>query len=77
MRCVLHHVIGGGETYTVRRLMDCRRRGRGFQYLVDWEGYGPEHWSWIPARFILDKDLIQDYHRTNLMPILKTPRGAS
>ena len=71
-------VIGGGETFTVNELMDCRRRGRGLQYLVDWEGYGPEHRVWTPARFILDKDLIRDYHRTHPMPyVLKTPRGAS
>ena len=49
-------VIDGGETFKVNKLMDCHRRGRGLQYLVDWEGYGPEHRAWTPARFILNFD---------------------
>ena len=47
-------IIDEGETFTVRRIMDWRCRGRGLQYLVDWEGYGPEDRSWTPARFILN-----------------------
>ena len=69
-------IIDRGETFTVRELMDWRRCGRGLQYLVNWEGYGPEERSWTPARFILDKGLIDDYHKTHPVPPVKTPRGA-
>jgi hypothetical protein len=33
----------GLEEYFVQEIIDSHRRGKGWQYLVRWTGYGPEH----------------------------------
>jgi len=37
----------GLEEYHVEEIIDSRRRGKGWQYLVRWTGYGPEHDRWL------------------------------
>lgn len=38
------------KEYAVECILDRRPRGRGFQYLVRWQGYGPEDDLWLPGR---------------------------
>jgi hypothetical protein len=44
----------GVEEYGVERIIDSRRRGRGWSYLVRWEGYGPEEDTWLPGSELAD-----------------------
>lgn len=55
-------LIDDQPAFSVRRLLDVRRRGRGFRYLVDWEGYRTEDRSWVSRSMILNPQLLRDFY---------------
>ena len=51
--------------WEVSRILAVRCRGRGFHYLVDWVGYGPEDRSSVPRSYFADPSLLEDFYRAN------------
>ena len=63
----------GDLVWEVSRILAVRRRGRGFQYLVDWVGYGPEDQSWVLWSYLADPGLLGDFYRRNPQAVGRSP----
>ena len=63
----------GDLVWEVNKVLDVRRYGRGFQYLIDWVGYGPEDRSWVPRSYFADDSVLQDFYAENPSAIGRPP----
>jgi len=53
----------GLEEFSVDEIIDSRRRGRGWQFLVRWLGYGPQHDLWLPANELSDCEALDNWYK--------------
>ena len=52
--------------WEVEQILDVRQKGRGFQYLVHWKGYGPGDRTWEPWRNVRNSpDLVLTFHQSH------------
>ncbi|XP_038825993.1 GTPase IMAP family member 9-like [Salvelinus namaycush] len=54
--------------YTVWCLLEARLVRSTLQYLVDWEGCGPEKRAWVPGRDIQDPGFVWDFNQLREQP---------
>jgi hypothetical protein len=52
------------EEYAVDEIIEARRRGRGWQFLVRWTGYGPEEDRWLPASSLDDCEALDRWYES-------------
>ena len=53
----------GLEEYLVDGTIDLRKHSQGWQFLVHWVGYGPEHNQWIASSELDDCEALDEWYR--------------
>jgi hypothetical protein len=56
----------GAEEWEIEKILDRRRRGRGYQYLVRWRGFGPEADVWLSGQELESSDVLETYNATQI-----------
>ncbi|TPX38739.1 hypothetical protein SeLEV6574_g07661, partial [Synchytrium endobioticum] len=53
------------EGFMIEEILDVRRRGRGFEYLIAWEGFGPEDRTLEPRTSLNDDAMLRRWHQSH------------
>lgn len=54
-------MVNGDEEYVLDKIVRSRRRGRGWQFLVQWKGYGKEDQRWLPYSELRDCEVLDTW----------------
>jgi RNase H-like domain found in reverse transcriptase/Reverse transcriptase (RNA-dependent DNA polymerase)/Integrase zinc binding domain/Chromo (CHRromatin Organisation MOdifier) domain/Aspartyl protease len=54
-------IVNGTEEYFVDRILDHKKIGKGYRYLVRWRGYGPGEDRWIRGADLDENSALDDY----------------
>lgn len=57
--------IDGQPAYIIEDILRSWCWAGQIEYLIDWEGYGPEEQRWVPAKDILDPLITLNFYRRN------------
>lgn len=59
-------IVDGHHEYEVEKVLDCKRVGRGFKYLVHWKDQPVALAEWICSRDVTNaSELVDEFHRLN------------
>jgi transposase InsO family protein len=58
----------GTEEWEIDMILDQRKWGRGYQYLVRWCGYGPEADVWVSRNELEDTPALKEYTTSHMRP---------
>jgi len=52
----------GLHEHEIEKILDAQPRGRGYQFLIRWKGYGPEDDEWLPASLLEDCEALDIWY---------------
>ena len=54
----------GLQEHEIDHILNSRPRGRGYQFLVRWKGYGPEDDEWLAGRLLEDCEVLDRWYES-------------
>ncbi|KZP02880.1 hypothetical protein FIBSPDRAFT_769814 [Athelia psychrophila] len=57
--------VDGLEEYFIAKIVDARRRGHGWQYLICWVGYGSEEDHWLSGKELAECEALDVWLKSN------------